>query len=100
MNTELLSRDTGVSMGLLLKVMAGVIAIMIVYTQMSIIRSRQQDRIDAKIIPNVAGLILKDDYNDKRFTKIEVQTEDYSQNKIIFKQMAKNIEEIKKVLIK
>lgn len=104
MNSEILNKTTGISLGLLLKVIAGIILLVgicvPVYTQMVIFGSRQQERIDADIIPNVAGLMLKDDYNDKRFGKIEVQTDDYAANAKIFKQMSQDIKEIKNVLIK
>lgn len=104
MNTDFLNKDTGVSVGLLIKVVCGIILMVgvcvPVYTQMMIFGSRQQERIDADIIPNVAELMHKDKANDKRLDKIEIQTIDYAENKIIFKQMAQNIEDIKKVLIK
>ena len=98
--SEILNKTTGISLGLLMKVVSVVIVGMLIYTQMAIVSSRQQERIDAGIIPKVQELVIKEGINELRFSKIEVQTEDYAENKVIFKQMASDLKEIKDVLIK
>lgn len=104
MNTEILNKNTGISLALLMKIIGGVVAVLCLivpfYTNQVIFDSKQQARIDADIIPNVAKLVTKDEFNDVRFSKIEVQTEDYKENKMIWKQMAKDMKELKDYIIK
>ena len=88
----------------LMKIIGGAVAILCLvvpfYTNQVIFGARQQERIDADIIQNVARLINKEEYDEIRFVKIEEQTEDYKENKAIWKQMAEDVKELKDYVIK
>ena len=100
---EFLSKNTGVSLALMIKVISGTIAVMLIYGMISLrissVEANQQRRMDANVIANVALLKSQSNLNEKRFTEIEVETGDYAANKLIFKQMATDIREVKTFLL-
>ncbi len=101
---EFLNKSTGVSLALMLKVCGAIVAVMLVYStlalRVSVVETNQARRMDANIIANVELLKEKNSNNETRFKKIEVETDDWKENKKTFVQMAEDIETIKSVLIK
>ena len=101
---ELLNKSTGITLSLAMKIAGAVVAFVLFYgaisARLTILELNQKQRIDANTIGSIEILKAKDIYNDARLSKIEVETEDYAQNKIIFKQMAEDLKEIKDYLMK
>ena len=101
---ELLSKSTGVSLALALKIAGGVIALVLIYStismRISIVEQNQARRMDANLIGSMELLKAKEVANESRFVKIEVETNSWAQSKQLFKQMSEDIKIIKNYFIK